>query len=51
MKTLLNTQPPALQAEKLSEGYSNSPFEKLAKAMGFLEKRQEHLDGSILFGC
>jgi len=41
MNPLFNTQPPALQAEKLSEGESHSPFEKLAGAMGLLEKRQE----------
>ncbi|MEL0060850.1 MAG: hypothetical protein VW711_11915, partial [Verrucomicrobiales bacterium] len=40
MNTLFNTQPPDLQAEKLSEGEFNSSVEKLAEAMGFLEKRQ-----------
>ena len=40
MNALFNTQPPALQAEKLPEGETHSPFEKLAGAMGLLEKRQ-----------
>ena len=40
MNTLFNTQPPALQAEKLFEGESNCTFEKLAEPMAFQEKRQ-----------
>ena len=52
MQTLFNIQPTALQAEKLSEGEPDCPFEKLAEAMGFPRKSgREHLDGRILFGC
>ena len=48
MQTLFNIQPTALQAEKLSEGERDCPFEKLADAMGFQEKRQGTSDGRIL---